>query len=84
MTTVQEGDGSGVPAPLTQADIPAVVQAVAEALKDQLKEQRPPPPADGNREPADPGEGTSARTSKLLLQSASAVGTSGNSQHLAR
>ena len=44
MTTAQEDDRSGLSAPLTRADILAVVQAVAEALKVQLKEQRPPPP----------------------------------------
>ena len=69
----QGGEGSGLPtpsAPLTKADIPAVVRQVAEALMDQLKEQHPPPSADGGGEPADPGEGTSAKASKSLPQSA--------------
>jgi hypothetical protein len=71
--TTPEGERTGLPppsAPLTQADTPAMVQAVAEALVDQLKEQRPSPSAVVGREPADPGEGTSAKASKSLLQSA--------------
>ena len=69
MMTTQEGDGSGLPTP-SAPDIPAMVRQVAEALIDQLKEQRPAPSADGSGEPADPGEGTSAKASKLLPQSA--------------
>ena len=73
--TTPEGEKTGrspptPSAPLTQADIPAVVKQVAEALMDQLKELRPPLSTDGSEEPADPGEGTSAKASKPLTQSA--------------
>ncbi len=71
--TTPEGERTGLPtpsAPLTQADIPAVVQQVAEALMDQLKERRPPPSADGGGEPSDPREGNSEKASKSLPQSA--------------
>ena len=62
-----DGDGTEPPAPLTQADILTVVQAVTKVLKDQLKEHRPPPPTDDNRETTNLGEGMSAQASKLLL-----------------
>ena len=43
--TIQESNGSGIqhePAtPLTQANIPALVQAVTTALKEKLKEKHP-------------------------------------------
>lgn len=77
--TTQETNGSGTqpePAvPLTQADIPAVVQAVTATLQERLKEQRPPPPADGDHDPTDPGEGTSTQSGKLpaIIYSPSAV-----------
>ena len=68
--TTQETNGSSIQpepaAPLTQADILAVVQAVTAALQEQLKEQCPSPPANGDDDPADPGEGTSTQGGKLL------------------
>ena len=69
MTTTGDGEDMPTPPPLTQADIPAAVRAVAEALNDQLKEARPPaPPTDaGHRDPADPGVGTAPRPCKSLL-----------------
>ena len=64
MATPGDGEGTPTMAPLTQADIPAVVQTVAEALKDQL---RPPPSDAGHVDPANPGEGTAPRPGKSLL-----------------
>lgn len=66
---MSDGEGTTPPAPLTQADIPAVVRAVAEALKDQLKDMRSPAPSDaGSGRPVDPGEGTAPRPGKPLLR----------------
>ena len=60
----QRNGGTQPAAPLTQADIPAVVQAVTAALQDQLKEHCL---AEGNHDPTDTGEGMSAQADKLLL-----------------
>ena len=69
MATIHDGEDTPTPPPLTRADILAVVRAVVEALKDQLKEVRPPVPTTnaGHRDPADLGEGTAPRPGKLLL-----------------
>ena len=66
MTTTGDGEDTPSLRPLTRADVPAVVRAVAEALKDQLKEERPPaPPTDAGHR--DPGEGTAPPPGKSLL-----------------
>ena len=68
--TTHETNSSGTQpkpaAPLTQGDIPALVQAVTATLQEKLKEKCPPPPADNDDDKANESLGGCGGSSKLL------------------